>query len=221
MADHRQHEAGMTLIELGLVLVVISILAIATVPQIVQWATNQRAASAARDMANLLSVARAEAIRTRVNHAVFFNTDPQGLPLLDEAGGQVAASVIRDDNGNGRPDVGEVVSTVPMDPSQQLNWGVSLATTRAPGDPMGIDGLPPVAPWTFTQNIAVLANWMLYQPDGTPRGFRILPFGVGAIGEGAGAVYISNGARDYAVVVAPLGGVRVHSWDIAANQWRQ
>ena len=31
-------------------------------------------------------------------------------------------------------------------------------------------------------------------------------------GEGGGAWYVTNGRRDYAVVLTPLGAVRVHLW---------
>ena len=37
----------------------------------------------------------------------------------------------------------------------------------------------------------------------------------------ARSVYITNGRRDYAVVLAALGGVRVHAWDGSPGSWRQ
>ena len=50
--------------------------------------------------------------------------------------------------------------------------------------------------------------------------FSTGPYQEGAIGTGAGAVYLTNGARDYAIVLSPLGGVRVSAWDGSLNQWR-
>jgi hypothetical protein len=39
------------------------------------------------------------------------------------------------------------------------------------------------------------------------------------IGDGGGAVYLTNGQRDYAVVLSPLGAVRVHAWNVGAGAW--
>ena len=63
------------------------------------------------------------------------------------------------------------------------------------------------------------ARWVVFLPDGIPRAFAIDPFEVGDVGTGSGAVYVTSGARDYAIVLAPLGGVRVHAWDRGAEAW--
>ena len=82
--------------------------------------------------------------------------------------------------------------------------------------------MPPAAPWTFQEPDGDPANWVVIQPDGVPRPFTTDGgYAVGAVGSGAGVIYLTNGARDYAVVVSPLGGLRVHSWDRDAGQWRQ
>ena len=39
------------------------------------------------------------------------------------------------------------------------------------------------------------------------------------MGSGGGAVYLSDGNRDLAVVLTPLGGSRVHAWDAAQAVW--
>jgi prepilin-type N-terminal cleavage/methylation domain-containing protein len=215
------HNSGFTLIELAVVVVVIGVLALLTVPAISSWISNLRVVGATREMANVLSLARAEAIRSRVNHLVVFGQDGVGNPLQTPDGQDAAVLLARDDDGDGLPDPGEIVTSIPVDPSGQLSWGVSLATTRAPGDPQGVDGAPPVSPWTFQQPTGALAQWVLFMPDGMPRGYRVAPYGAGGVGDGAGAVYLTNGARDYAVVLAPLGGVNVLAWNPAAGQWRE
>ena len=43
---------------------------------------------------------------------------------------------------------------------------------------------------------------------------------MGQLGSGNGAAYVTNGERDYAVVLNPLGGVRVHVWDRQAGAWQ-
>ena len=62
---------------------------------------------------------------------------------------------------------------------------------------------------------------MVFQPDGLPRGFSVGPFTTGAVATGNGAVYVTSGTRDYSVVLAPLGGVRVHSWPKGGTAWTQ
>jgi hypothetical protein len=66
-------------------------------------------------------------------------------------------------------------------------------------------------------------NWVLFAPDGTPRSAR--PDGgggttMGTIGSGDGAIYITNGQREYSVVMAPLGGIRMFQYDQDGAQWR-
>jgi hypothetical protein len=41
----------------------------------------------------------------------------------------------------------------------------------------------------------------------------------GSLGTGGGAVYATNGLRDYAVVVSPLGVVSVERWDVRTGGW--
>ena len=41
----------------------------------------------------------------------------------------------------------------------------------------------------------------------------------GRLGTGGGTIYLWTDSRDYAITLAPLGGVRVHVWDPAAGAW--
>ena len=66
---------------------------------------------------------------------------------------------------------------------------------------------------------------MLFQPDGLPRLFTQTMGGgscddVGMAGEGGGAIYVTNGRRDYAVVLSHLGTARVHLWIPSTGAWR-
>jgi hypothetical protein len=38
-------------------------------------------------------------------------------------------------------------------------------------------------------------------------------------GGGGGALYLTDGERDYAIVLSPIGGVRVHLWIPANGAW--
>ncbi len=222
MSFRYQTCAGVTLIEVVIVGAVVAVLAAAGGMGLQSWFAGQRAKHAARQLADLVTLARVEAIRTRVNHLVFFQTDAGGNPLSEPTGNGVAALVVRDDDGDGAPDPGEFRSAVPFDPSGLLSWGVSVATVPAPGDPTPDGANPPPTPWTFRQPNGSDANWVVFLPDGTPRAFGIGGgFNNGPVASGDGAVYVSSAERDYALVVAPLGGVRVHAWDPAQSDWRR
>ena len=58
----------------------------------------------------------------------------------------------------------------------------------------------------------------MFRPDGTTRAFSA-DCSTGAIGSGAGAIYLHNDERDVAIVLTALGGTRVHSWDADAGTW--
>jgi hypothetical protein len=131
--------------------------------------------------------------------------------------------MLQDDDGtgplpapNGQVDVGE--QSVPVRAEPGVNWGVTFATGAAPGD----TGLAAnfVTGLTFQTPGLAAARWIVFRPDGVPRGYSTGPYTEGAIGTGGGAVYLTNGHRDYAIVLTPLGGVQVNLWVQSRGQWR-
>jgi prepilin-type N-terminal cleavage/methylation domain-containing protein len=232
-------QRGITLVELALVLVIISILAGGAALSLGGWATNLRARHAARDMADILNLGRAESIRTGTPHVAFFAMDTAGNPLLGEDGAtRVWAVLVADNDGDLLIDPGELRATVPSPPAgTNLQYGRAVGRPLVPrnvgarmGDPFWNTGVEGTAEETNSpanfrhpNDPNDVQNWVLFAPDGTPRSAR--PDGVGgtvtgAIGSGDGAIYVTNGEREYSVVMAPLGGVRVFQWDIAGAQWR-
>lgn len=221
MRARRKTARGFTLIEVAIVAVIISIMVLVGMGGLQQWIRNQRGKEMARQFADLLMVSRSEALRSGEAVVVFFNADRGGNPLTDAAGAAVAALAIRDLDGDGNVDSGERFTQVAYPPPGSISWGHTDATDIAMGDP-GTAGSPPPAALNFDQPDGTAATWVAFLPDGTPRAYVDDSLaGTGAVGTGAGAIYLTSGSRDYAVVLSPLGTVHVQVWDPDTGQWRR
>jgi len=221
---------GFSIIELMVVLAIVTALIVVAAPTLRDAARNARLKGATRDLAGAIQYARAQAIRTGVNHVVMFATTPAGNPL------PAPAIVLSDADSDGNIDVGETVKFVPTDPGREFQgipqttqYGKSNAVGVPAGDPdpLGVFGAATNAVASFRDPAGGNSNQLLFQPDGIPRTYDPgPPFNPGTIGSGAGAIYLTNGnpltgerGRDYAIVVRPLGGVRVSVWDPSAGGW--
>jgi prepilin-type N-terminal cleavage/methylation domain-containing protein len=225
MRRHRE-KSGFTLIEIMVVVGVIAVLATLTTLQMGEWQTNQRVKAAARSAADAFQLARSEAIRTSSNHIVFFGspgaTDPAGTLLVGANGSWVPILILNDGpptTANCQIDGGEATRGIP--PGRDVQWGVSQASVKVPDDPGKAPFAPPQASGrTFADPSNNAVNWVLFRPDGIPVSFAFSGGTCGQIagtGSGGGALYITNGERDYAVVLSPLGSARVHLW--TGNAW--
>ena len=221
--------AGMTLVELAVVIGIIAILAAIGAPQISDWLATQRVKGSARNVADAFLLARAEAMRTGNNHVVFFRvnglgiTDPAGTAIVDASAAAVAVAVIDDGppaGANCLIEAGELRHVVRQEVG--VRWGANLAGVRAPLDTTA-PGIAGGVTFPDPEAAGNAVNWLLFRPDGIPVGFSGDPVlgcdTIGTTGSGRGAAYVTNGRRDYAVVLTPLGGVRVHAWERNAGQW--
>jgi prepilin-type N-terminal cleavage/methylation domain-containing protein len=223
-----RHQRGVTLIELAIVLAIAGLLVLVAAPNMIRWQRDQRLKGAARDIADLLLLARSESARTGNRHVVIFGppgtADPSGTPIVD--GGTPVPLLVLDDGAVGTAncqiDAGEAREV--LKPVDGVTWGVSLATARAPGDTGAAAFTPPQASGgTFADPANNAVPWFLFRPDGIPVRFEGQLGSCGAVGTtalGGAAFYLTNGIRDYAVVLTPMGGVRVHVWDTQAGAWK-
>ncbi len=215
----RRSQDGFTLVEVMVTAGIVGALTMIAIPSMERWNENQRVKSAGRNLAAAFTLAHGEAIRTGGLHIVFFRTDAQGLTLLDTAGKAVPLLVINDgrpgDAGqNCRIDAGEIIAVIQAE--RDVGWGVGdLGRPKVPND-SGAGAIASGSSFADPDNNA--ANWVMFRPEGMPVSFTPACV-LGGTGSGAGGAYVSNGKRDYAIVLSPLGGIHVHGWNGATNSW--
>jgi prepilin-type N-terminal cleavage/methylation domain-containing protein len=215
--------AGFSLIELAVVITIIAIMAALAVPAMQEWAANARLKEAARQVADALTLARENAIRTGDNQIVFFQKDMLGAALLSS--GLPVPILTLDDGRPGTPGANCRITAAKgqtmVNPQAGVNWGVSSATVRAPND-TGAGPWPTVTGSTFADPAGTPTTWVMFGPNGIPVGVTAA-CGAGNTGSGGGTIYLTDVYRDYAISLSPLGGVYVSTWTQAgaAPAWRQ
>lgn len=210
----RRARGGLTLIELVVILAIIGIVVGLAASSMSGWSDNQRLSSSVRTIATAFSYARGEAIRTGNIHLVFVQTDAGGTALSTDAvvlnDGQAGST-----DQNCAIDAGESMESFSLD--EGIAFGVSVATAKVPTDAgQGVLGAS-----TFEDAGGNPATWVMFRPEGIPLAFSS-DCSTGATGTGGGGIYLTNGVRDVAVLVTPLGATRTHSWNPSGSgSWTQ
>lgn len=208
-------DQGVTLLEVMVVIAIIGVLSAMAVPNLRAWRSDQRLRSTARMIADAMSLARAEALRTGNRHIVFLGQDIAGTPLTD-VDGHRRVVVLNDANSNCAIDAGEATRSYSFEDDVVLGTNSATAAHGMDtGDGTFADGITFVQPTGGSPE----ADWVMFGPDGIPAGLTAA-CAVGPTGTSGGAVYLNNGHYDYAVVVTPLGAVRVSAWEGQEGVWK-
>jgi hypothetical protein len=179
---------------------------------------SARAQATVAEIQELLVLARDRANATGRQHVVFFESDPQGAPIVDPSGEPVLALLARDIDPRDDIISLEYVASVPFSLRSGVDWGAASARIPAPGDPArNLED-----PWTFVQpDGRSRARWLGFHADGSPRAFFAGTAIVGDAGSGAGAIYLQGPRSDYAVVVSPSGTIEQHRWSPGDRAWER
>lgn len=204
-------DAGLSMIELMVVLAVIGIMAAIATPSMSKMFANQRLKDSAFDLAAALNEARSQAIRTGNIHLVFYGTDALGATLYDASSNPVRILILDEGrpgsaNQNCKIDGGEPIQTVAA--VSGISRGVTGVTSPAPSD-LGSGDITTGS--SFTEPGGNDATWVMFRPEGMPVSFDS-GCTTGKLGSGAGAFYLTNADRTSAVVLMPTGRTRVHSY---------
>ncbi len=214
--------AGFSLVEMLTVLAIIGIVTAIAVPNLLRWQLREDTRSHAGNIARVLNQARATAIRRGAPTFVLFN----GPGIPQSAAGEFAMIVVDNDadfligptdnwtnfqkaDGIAQEVVGYGMGAgVPMEPGAPLSPEDNAAGTL--GALAGASTCP-VAPAPFNVPAVGFTAQGIPVDMNTPTQW----------GSGAGAYYVTDDSTSvYAVVVLPLGGIRVRSLVPGQNIWR-
>lgn len=214
--DRERH--GFTLIEIVVSMAVLAIVAALAVPTMGRWAQNQRLAGSAGAVDDAISYARGEAVRTGNIQLLFVGQDTAGNALVDENGRTVDLLVVDDGrpgsaNQNCQIDAGEASLGVTLE--RDVSFGVGIAGGPVPTD---AGAASVTGGTTFLDAGGNAASWILFRPEGPPVRFSA-DCTTTALGTGGGGIYLTNGTRDKAVLVSPLGTTRIHSLGGSGESW--
>lgn len=202
---HRKHsqlhllrpEAGITLVELIMVMAIIGVLAGVSLPFISAWLPDFRLKAASRDLFTQMQKVRMLAIKENKDWAIVFDTANNRYHICDDQGVDASWSSAADLTGTGD---NNIVETIDLTVYQNgIGYGHGAATTNATSG----GGALPATEVSFPNDV------IIFNPRGTVSQ--------------AGFVYFDHrgNTSTYAVGALTSGSVRLRKWyGGGANPWQ-
>ena len=210
-------QAGFTLIEMAVVVLIIAIMTALAVPSISRYRMSEQTRESSQVVASALREARAAALKEGIQHFLIFN--PAAPPSADGT----IVRLVRDVDGDWAEtavDRGTDYGFKPATHQDVTPYGMGATTPFSgygpvPGDPGG--GLATVTEGaSFPNDPNTGRPGVGFTPQGVPVDLNTPT----AWGTGAGAFYVTDGsAAVYAAVVGPLGEVRVRALNPGTGEW--
>ena len=232
-----QRKQGFTLFELMIVLTIMGVIAAMVVPGMARYQRKEEARTVSHEIAAAIRTARQKAIREGNNYLVLF--DPAVAVNNQQLG-----VVVQDVNADFAWDAGDIVTRRSFMEGDQTGAGVQ-GNPATEVIPYGLGGMTPfngsarhpndLQPGNLGTVLngvgfgsdpllsgisAVFTNGFAFTPQGIPVAAPTPVNTPPVWGSGTGAYYVtdSNNAV-FAINVAPLGEVRISSWNPAQNLW--
>ena len=217
----RAGQAGYSLTEVAITLAIISVAVALAVPSLNRATQNSELRDTAVALDGGLTGARGEAIRTGDVHLFFVGVDAEGNALVDQNGDVVPVLILNDGapgspNQNCRIDPGEAVKAIGRMEAVEMMGDPPEGSGQAPGD-LG-EGTEIEAGSSFVDPQGNPATWVMFRPEGMPVSFDA-NCNLGAAGSGAGAFYMKNENRAFAVMLSPMGTTKVKIFNFATGDW--
>jgi len=225
-----QAKRGFTMFEMMIVVAIAAIMVALGYPSWQRMNDNLRLRSAARAAQDTFGHAREQALRTGRRHLVFSQTGP-AAGQVDACGAAIPSPLfVLDDVDLDCCIDGAEPSWSPEEldqpgVQQTAFWGVTNAVARVPEDG-GAGAITDGA--TFTRPAGGPSPVFAFRGDGIPVAVSAA-CALGGVGSGSGGYYFTNGRpglsaaerRDFAVVLTPLGTVKVFTWNVVGATWTQ
>ena len=216
---------GFTLIELMTVVAIMGILTAIAMPAMESYKRKEDTRRAAVNVSGMLTNARSRAISSGRMTFILLAEPTDGSVAFQP--GQIAALVTDDDGSN---TVSVADTAVAIFPEAGLSPTISFYGAR--GMPYSASAIPAgdLSEWQASGALSALADGSTL-PDSVVLGVPVAAFSPqGAAvavdtplewGTGAGGIYITdNVSTILAVLVMPLGSVKMQKLDIASGAWR-